>query len=403
MRRIAPFARRSLSPAESRVHRFLLRAPLFVAAAIILFGAGCRTAGPSRAFLEQARKHPDQVVWVSRVAPLAGDNLSAEQKLIGGVIRHRTRGSEQRLRRELAADTQTVGPVEAADRAARARGLWTVRSVGDTDRLRQLLQVGAPVVVALTRSVFFGAQPEPWLVVGYDDADGLYFCLDAGGRSELLPQQSFEAAWRRADRRWILVLPPEVDDRLLAPDERFARGIFHESRADWERALADYQAAAGADAPRRAAALVRTGNVWLRMNRPEEAEAAYRAAIRAAPESAQAYNNLAMLLAETGGRADEAVRLARNALALDPANPRVLDTLGYALYKNGQPREAADVLERARGRARWLPAPVQAEIAVHLVRAHVANGYTHLAREVLRDAVRLAPEVVPQDLRELLK
>lgn len=364
--------------------------------------ASCRTLESTRIFREQAARHPQHVVWIRHVFPLEGDDLAPDLRLIGGVIRYRAGGSEGRLRRQLTTDATTAGPAEAAARAARGRNLWIAPTVGDVSRLKEFLVSGAPVVVWLVRGHVFGAQPEPFLVVGYDSADEAFFCMRVDGRAELVTAAVFEQSWIRAGQRWVLVLPADFNAVALTPDERFERGLFHEIRGDLEKAVADYEAAA---TPKRshAVALVRQGNIFFRMNRMNEAESAYRAAIRAAPESAQAYNNLAMLLAETPGRADEAVVLARNALFLDPANPRVLDTLGYALYKSGKPREAADVLERARGRARWLPLPTQAEIAVHLVRVHLANGDVHLAREVLRDALRMAPEVVPQDLRELLK
>lgn len=374
--------------------------PLGVFSALI-FATGCRTIWTERVFREQVQRHPHDVLWVRGVEPLPAEDLAAELRLVGGVIRHWRGGSASRLQWKLREAATSLGPVEAAYRVAREVDVWIAQTTGRPDRLARMLEAGAPTIVLLARGPSWAAKPEPCLVVGFDRADGAYFCIWANGRREIMPASSWERDWAAAGYRWILVLPKEFDALVLTPDEQFERGVFYEARGQWQKALDDYRAAtAGVQA---ATALVRQGNMLLRLNRSHEAEAAYRQAIRAAPESAQAYNNLAMLLADTEGRSEEAVKLARNALMLDPANPRVLDTLGYALYKSGALREAADVLERARGRARWLPSAVQAEIAVHLVRVHLARGDVHLAREVLRDALRLASDAVPDDLRELLK
>jgi tetratricopeptide (TPR) repeat protein len=387
-----------------RQHLFTFgTAAAWFAVSLVFWGAaGCRTISTERIFREQARRHPGQVVWVRGAEPLPADDLAPELRVIGGLVRFWTGGSANRLRWKLSEAATQWGAVDAAYRVAREQGLWLAQAGGSIARLQKMLEAGAPVALLLERGTFWAGKPEACLAVGFDRADDALLCIWANGAREVVPCTSLERSWAAAGYRWVLVLPPKFDAAPLTPDERFERGMFHEWRGELERALADYQAASEG-AARKAAPLVRQGNVLARLNRPTEAEAAYREAIRAAPESAQAYNNLAMLLADAAGRSEEAVKLARNALMLDPANPRMLDTLGYALYKSGATGEAADILERARGRARWLPPAAQAEIAVHLARVHLANGDVHLAREVLRDALQLAPEAVPKDLRDLLK
>jgi tetratricopeptide (TPR) repeat protein len=66
-----------------------------------------------------------------------------------------------------------------------------------------------------------------------------------------------------------------------------------------------------------------------------KAQQLFREAIRLAPQSAIAWNNLSNLLGTMGGRTAEAVAALRNAIALDPHQPRSHMNLGMALLKLG--------------------------------------------------------------------
>ena len=84
-----------------------------------------------------------------------------------------------------------------------------------------------------------------------------------------------------------------------------------------------------------------------RMERFPEAKARYEEVLKIDPNQAMALNNLAYLLAERMNNAAEALPYARQAHRLNPNDPGVLDTLGWALSKNGQWGEAAGMLLRA--------------------------------------------------------
>jgi hypothetical protein len=86
-----------------------------------------------------------------------------------------------------------------------------------------------------------------------------------------------------------------------------------------------------------------------------EALAALRQAIQTDPANAMAHNNLAWhLLAGPKELRDAkaALPLARKAVELAPANPLHLNTLGIALYRNDQCKEAVVVLEKSLAAAR---------------------------------------------------
>jgi tetratricopeptide (TPR) repeat protein len=70
--------------------------------------------------------------------------------------------------------------------------------------------------------------------------------------------------------------------------------------------------------------------------KPREAEAAYRACLRLNPDYPAALNNLASLLAEQGGRLEEALALAEKAVRADGGNVEASDTLAWIYLKQNR-------------------------------------------------------------------
>ena len=74
------------------------------------------------------------------------------------------------------------------------------------------------------------------------------------------------------------------------------------------------------------------------------------------------------------------------------------------MYQKAEYKEAAGVLEQARGKARRYPANIQTEIAIRLALTYLKSGQTHLVKQVLEDVHRLNPETaLPQELSEFGK
>jgi tetratricopeptide (TPR) repeat protein len=85
-----------------------------------------------------------------------------------------------------------------------------------------------------------------------------------------------------------------------------------------------------------------------RQNKYEEAYARFQLALTAAPNNAAIYNSLAWLCLEFLQRDyDKALDWALQGVALDSANADLLDTLGWAFYKNGQLAPALEYVTRA--------------------------------------------------------
>lgn len=86
----------------------------------------------------------------------------------------------------------------------------------------------------------------------------------------------------------------------------------------------------------------------------------YRA-VEIDPDNANAHNSLGYIFAEANLNLDEAVKECRKAVQLDGDNPAYLDSLGWALYKQGELDQARSYLKKASRLA-----PDNEEISAHL-------------------------------------
>ncbi|HLP30378.1 MAG TPA: tetratricopeptide repeat protein, partial [Geothrix sp.] len=127
------------------------------------------------------------------------------------------------------------------------------------------------------------------------------------------------------------------------------------------------------------------------------AAAKYRAALALSDSLTPALNNLAVLYAEGLGTPQEALQLAEQAFALEPANPAIMDTLGYALFKNGRQAEALRMLEKAEAIL-----PGNPSVNYHLALVHRASGEKRQAVARLRKALATKDFAEATQARNLL-
>jgi tetratricopeptide (TPR) repeat protein len=104
------------------------------------------------------------------------------------------------------------------------------------------------------------------------------------------------------------------------------------------------------------------------------------------PENAALLNALGYLLTDQFDRHREARTYIQKALAMDPDNPAIIDSMGWVLFKLGEYESALDYLDRAY---RLEPDP---EIAAHLVDVQWALGNREQALELLQTALEDNPD-----------
>ena len=134
------------------------------------------------------------------------------------------------------------------------------------------------------------------------------------------------------------------------------------------------------------AAHVSRGVAAREAGRLQEARLELEAAVRAAPELAEAHLYLGLVLHESGDFAAAAGALGR-ALALKPGLPGAKELLGYDLLMVGRAAEAAPYLEAARREN-----PSSWRVSAWLGRARLESGDAAAALPHLLEAQAAAPE-----------
>lgn len=112
-----------------------------------------------------------------------------------------------------------------------------------------------------------------------------------------------------------------------------------------------------------------------------KAEEDLRRIVEQNPENAVALNALGYILTTRTNRVAEARGYIEQALALDPENPAILDSMGWVLFQEGQIEPALDYLSRA-----WAAYP-DPEVAAHYGEALWVSGAEEQAQVIWKEGL----------------
>jgi putative PEP-CTERM system TPR-repeat lipoprotein len=161
-------------------------------------------------------------------------------------------------------------------------------------------------------------------------------------------------------------------------------GSVYFSQQKLDAARAEFDKAASLQ-PKGVAASTMVGIILEAENRPEEARKRYQEILEKNPDASVAANNLAWMMAESGGdNIDIALQLAQTAKRLMPQRPEVNDTLGWVYYKKGMFPQAISAFRESVGRE-----PNNPVFHYHMGLAYAKNGEAAKARASLEHALKL--------------
>jgi Flp pilus assembly protein TadD len=115
-------------------------------------------------------------------------------------------------------------------------------------------------------------------------------------------------------------------------------------------------------------------------------ETQLRTLMRTQPNNPQAYNALGYSLVDRNQRLDEAVKLIEKAVSLAPNDAFIMDSLGWARFRQGNAAEAEKILKNAYN------LQPNAEIGAHLGEVQWKSGQQDQARATWRQAQKLEPD-----------
>lgn len=127
-------------------------------------------------------------------------------------------------------------------------------------------------------------------------------------------------------------------------------------------------------------------------NRKPEAKQVYEATLKMDPNNAVVLNNLAFLLAESGGDLDDALTKAQRAKQLSPNLNEISDTLGWIYLKKNLSQNAIEIFKDLVTKQ-----PNQSTYHFHLGMAYSQQGDKTRSLEQLREALKNNPPKEERD------
>jgi putative PEP-CTERM system TPR-repeat lipoprotein len=140
------------------------------------------------------------------------------------------------------------------------------------------------------------------------------------------------------------------------------------------------------------------GSLYDQLGDKRKALELYRLCLEGNDDYVPALNNLAFLLADNYRDLDEALQLAVRAFRFKPAEPGIMDTLGYVLTRKGRFADALPYLEKS---AAMLPA--DSTVQLHLAMAYQGLGKNVEAKAMANKVVASGNPALVQSAETLLQ
>ncbi|HEY4079114.1 MAG TPA: tetratricopeptide repeat protein [Burkholderiaceae bacterium] len=181
----------------------------------------------------------------------------------------------------------------------------------------------------------------------------------------------------------LAALPEESDEQFRM--KRLAQAQLLREARDWKGAY-EQLSQAEARAPKDVDLIYERAMLAEKLNRFEEMETLLKRTIELKPDYYNAYNALGYSLADRNVRLPEARELIAKALALEPKQPALVDSMGWVEFRSGNLAEAQKLLRQAYAD---FPDP---EVAAHLGEVLWAQGEHDEALRVWREALKREPD-----------
>lgn len=206
------------------------------------------------------------------------------------------------------------GSLQSALISAARRHGRVAYPISGTDVLMTELAANHPAIVLVNLSFFWYPKWHYAVAVGYDQSAGEIILHSGAMANERLSLRVFNNIWKRSDYWGLLVLPPGELPATAGEDAWLEAALGLERTGQNEAAIIAYETALKRW-PANFSAWIGLGNNRYKADDMAAAAQAFQKAVQLDPKAAPALNNLAYVLWKLGRR-DEALKLARQAVAL---------------------------------------------------------------------------------------
>ena len=221
----------------------------------------------------------------------------------------------------------------------------------------------------------------------YDEAIALYRDITEGDRAWPAKLRIATVLGKKGDPaeaiRYLASLSPEGREQRIERVQTQAMVL--RDAGDYQGAYAVLSTALGGE-PDSAELLYDVAMAAEKLDRIDEVETRLKQLIELKPNDPQALNALGYTLVDRTPRTAEGLKFIEKALALAPADPFILDSMGWAQYRMGNFDDSEKFLRRALADR---PDP---EIAAHLGEVLWAKGQRESAKEVWQSQLKETPD-----------
>ncbi|NPV47389.1 MAG: tetratricopeptide repeat protein [Armatimonadetes bacterium] len=381
-------------------------APLMAALSALLTSVGC---GPTPSLLEPDRRVVGEIRrFGSREALARAELRAADAKSADAYTR--------------LAQTRALVAASLSGQAEKAMGEKAAEAL---DRALKIDPGYLPAVVQKADILLQAGQPQaaerllrrlpPAALRSADSAALLARALAVQGRpaeAEVVAREALQTHRRDPRLHWALAVSQALLGQSQQAEESFVRAIELAPRlgrlrlayAEFLRSQRRHE-----DAARQALVAVElapesieerfvAGTELYMAGRLDEAVAQFREALVIDPDHALCANNLALVLADEQLDTASAVAWARRAVQAVPDDPKLIETLGWALARDGQYEQALRILKGLQ--KRW---PEVGAIHYHLGWTLVQAGQRTQGMRLLRQAAASDDEQVAHQARQALE
>jgi len=297
-----------------------------MAGILFLILGGCRTLPPPAALSEDMAAALPRQVELSKVPFFAQEDYQCGPAALAMVMNHAS----------LAVDPEVLKPevylpgregslqVEMMG-ATRRHGLVAYQMSPVLGEVLEEVARGTPVVVLQNLALDWYPVWHYAVVIGYD-LDNKEVILRSGRESrQRISLVAFENTWARS-AHWAMVAVPPEKVPYTATEARYVVAVNAFGKVGQLPASRMAYLAAKKRWPDSLGVSIGLGNVAYMMKRLDEAEAEFRSAVAAHPDSVAALNNLAQTLSDMGRDEEALVYVQRAAKLGGPLNDIVLST-----------------------------------------------------------------------------
>lgn len=297
-----------------------------MAGIFLLMLGGCRTLPPPAALSEDMAAALPRQIELSEVPFFAQEDYQCGPAALAMVMKHAG----------LAVDPEVLKPevylpgregslqVEMMG-ATRRHGLVAYQMSPVLGEVLEEVARGTPVVVLQNLALDWYPVWHYAVVIGYDLNKKEVILRSGRERDQRISLVAFENTWARSAHWAMVAMPPEkvpytaTESRYVAAVNAFGKvGQLPASRLAYLSAKKRWPDSLGVS--------IGLGNIAYLMKRMDEAEAEFRAAVTAHPDSVAALNNLAQTLSDMGHDEEALVFVQRAATLGGPLHDIVLST-----------------------------------------------------------------------------